>query len=178
MSFDILMGNKLYLEPLMDKTYTLLENWLSDSNIIKFLDSSECCLPIEKIKKLYPVDDKKNKLFTIIEKNHCQSVGICGLQKIDWTKKNAFLRIIIGDQNFWDGKTALESEKLLLNFAFKDLKLNKVYSIINIKNIGQSKLVERLGMQKDGILRNHFIQSGEYVDANLYSILSNEFKLN
>ena len=39
-------------------------------------------------------------------------------------------------------------------------------------------LVERLGMQKDGILRNHFIQNGEYVDANLYSILSNEFKEN
>jgi RimJ/RimL family protein N-acetyltransferase len=176
MVFDILMGNKLYLDPMKDQTYTLLANWLSDSNIIKFLDSSECCLPIEKIKKLYPIDDKKNKLFTIIEKNHDQSVGICGLQKIDWTKKNAFLRIIIGDPNFWDGKTALESEKLLLNFAFKDLKLNKIYSIINIKNIGQSMLVERLGMQKDGILRNHFIQNGEYVDANLYSILSNEFK--
>ena len=39
-------------------------------------------------------------------------------------------------------------------------------------------LVERLGMQKDGILRNHFIQNDEYVDANLYSILSNEFKEN
>ena len=58
------------------------------------------------------------------------------------------------------------------------MKLNKVYSIINIKNLGQSMLVERLGMQKDGILRNHFIQNGEYVDANLYSILSNEFKEN
>jgi RimJ/RimL family protein N-acetyltransferase len=176
MVFDILMGNKLYLDPMKDQTYTLLANWLSDSNIIKFLDSSECCLPIEKIKKLYPIDDKKNKLFTIIEKNHDQSVGICGLQKIDWNKKNAFLRIIIGNQNFWDGTTALESEKLLLKFAFSELKLNKVYSIINVKNVGQSMLLDRLGMQKDGIIRNHFIQNGEYVDANLYSILSNEFK--
>ena len=175
---DILMGNKLYLEPMEEKTYPLLVNWLSDSNIIKFLDSSECNLSLEQIKEIYSIDDQKNKLFTIVEKNLDQSVGICGLQKIDWNKKNAFLRIIIGNQNFWDGKTALESEKLLLKFAFNELKLNKVYSIINIKNLGQSMLVERLGMQKDGILRNHFIQNGEYVDANLYSILSNEFKEN
>lgn len=176
MVLNILMGNKLYLEPMKNKTYPLLVNWLSDLNIIKFLDSSECFLSLKKIKTLYSINDEKNKLFTIIEKNHDQSIGICGLQKIDWNKKNAFLRIIIGNQNFWDGKTALESEKLLLKFAFSELKLNKVYSIINVKNIGQSMLVERLGMQKDGILRNYFIQNGEYVNANLYSILSNEFK--
>jgi RimJ/RimL family protein N-acetyltransferase len=178
MVLDILMGNKLYLEPMKDETYSLLVNWLSDSNIIKFLDSSECCLSLEKIKGLYSIDDKKNKLFTIVEKNQDQSIGICGLQKIDWNKKNAFLRIIIGNQNFWDGTTALESEKLLLKFAFSELKLNKVYSIINVKNVGQSMLVERLGMKKDGISRNHFIQNGKYVDANLYSILLNEFKDN
>jgi [ribosomal protein S5]-alanine N-acetyltransferase len=173
---DILMGNKLYLEPMEEKTYPLLVNWLSDSNIIKFLDSSECNLSLEQIKEIYSIDDQKNKLFTIVEKNLDQSVGICGLQKIDWNKKNAFLRIIIGNTNFWDGKTALESEKLLLKFAFTVLELNKVYSIINVNNVGQSMLVQRLGMQKDGISRNHYIQHGKYVDANLYSILSNEFK--
>jgi ribosomal-protein-alanine N-acetyltransferase len=173
---DILMGNKLYLEPMKEKTYPLLVNWLSDSNIIKFLDSSECYLSLEQIKEIYSIDDQKNKLFTIVEKNLDQSIGICGLQKIDWNKKNAFLRIIIGNTNFWDGKTALESEKLLLKFAFNVLELNKVYSIINVNNVGQSMLVQRLGMQKDGISRNHYIQNGKYVDANLYSILSNEFK--
>ena len=178
MAINILMGNKLYLEPIKEKTYLLLENWLSDSNIIKFLDSSECYLSLEKIKQIYSISDPKNKLFTIVEKNLDQSIGICGLQKIDYNKKNAFLRIIIGDKNFWDGKTALESEKLLLKFAFNELKLNKIYSIINVNNIGQSMLVERLGMKKDGISRNHFIQNGKYVDANLYSILSNEFKDN
>jgi hypothetical protein len=46
MAINILMGNKLYLEPIKEKTYSLLENWLSDSNIIKFLDSSECYLSL------------------------------------------------------------------------------------------------------------------------------------
>jgi RimJ/RimL family protein N-acetyltransferase len=176
MKIDTLMGKNLYLEPMKEKTYSFLVNWLSDSNIIKFLDDSECHLTLEEVKKIYPIDNiDKNILFTIIEKNSNQIIGICGLQKIDIDKKNAFLRIIIGNVNFWDGKTALESEKLLLKFAFSELKLNKVYSVINEKNTGQAMLVERLGMKKDGISRNHFIQNGKYFDANLYSILSKEF---
>ena len=86
------------------------------------------------------------------------------------------MRIIIGDKKYWNGITALESEKILLKFAFNKLKLNKVYSIINVNNKGQILLIERLGMKKDGILRNHFIQNGKYIDASLYSILSSEFK--
>jgi RimJ/RimL family protein N-acetyltransferase len=76
---DLLMGNKLYLEPMKEKTYPLLVNWLSDSNIIKFLDSSECYLSLEQIKEIYSINDQKNKLFTIVEKNLDQSIGICGL---------------------------------------------------------------------------------------------------
>ena len=37
-------------------------------------------------------------------------------------------------------------------------------------------LVERLGMKKDGISKNHFTQNGKYVDANLYSILLSDYK--
>ena len=83
MELDILMGNKLYLEPMKVQTYQHLVNWLFDSNITKYLDSSECRLSLEKIKILYSINDEKNKLFTIIEKNQNQSIGICGLQKID-----------------------------------------------------------------------------------------------
>ena len=116
-------------------------------------------------------------MFVMVSKNTNEEVGICGLQKIDWHKKNAFLRIIIGNKKYWDGKTALEAEKLLFDFAFNELHLNKIYSLIHMNNLGQCKLVERLGMQKDGIIREHFLQNQKYIDAFLYSILSREYKI-
>lgn len=178
MEKNIIMGKNLCFEPMKEKIYPFLINWLNDPDIIKFLDDFECKLTLKKIKEIYPLHniDTKNMLFTIIEKKTKQPIGICGLQKIDNNKKNAFLRIIIGDKKYWNGITALESEKFLLKFAFNKLKLNKVYSIINVNNKGQIQIIERLGMKKDGISRNHFIQNGKYIDASLYSILSSEFK--
>ena len=87
---DILMGNKLYLDPMKDQTYPLLVNWLSDSNIIKYLDSSECRLSLEKIKILYSINDEKNKLFTIIKKIKINQLEYVDYKKLIGIKKMHF----------------------------------------------------------------------------------------
>ena len=176
MELENIMGKNLDLIPLEQKIYPLLEKWLSDSNIVKFLDDSECNLDINELQEIYPVSNKKNSiLFSIMDKKSNNYVGLCGFQKIDYVQKNAFLRIIIGNKNFWDGKTALESEQLLLKFAFNKLEFDYIYSIINSKNIGQIMLVERLGMKKENILPNHITKNGISIDAYKYVILANDF---
>lgn len=176
MDSQIIVGKNLTLVPMDQKIYSLLEMWLSDSDIIQFLDDSECNLNFHELQKVYPVNNTKTSiLFSIVDKKSNDPVGICGFQKIDNTKKNAFLRIIIGNKNFWDGKTALESEKLLLKFAFNELKFDYIYSIINRKNIGQIMLVERLGMKKDCLLSNHISKNGKFFDAYKYLLFANDF---
>jgi len=176
MDLTKITGKNLDLVPLEQKIYPLLEKWLSDSDIVKFLDDSEYNLDINELQEVYPINNKKNSiLFSIVDKKSNSYVGICGFQKIDYVQKNAFLRIIIGNKNFWDGKTALESEKLLLEFAFNKLKFDFIYSIINPKNIGQIMLVERLGMKKDGILLNYITKNGESVDAYKYVVFPSDF---
>jgi len=176
MDLTSLIGKNIDLVPLEQKIYPLLQEWLSDSDIIKFLDDSECNLNINQLEQTYPINDQKNAiLFSIVDKKSKSFVGICGFQKIDFIQKNGFLRIIIGNKNFWDGKTALESEKLLLKFAFSKLEFAYVYSIINPKNIGQIMLVERLGMKKDKVLPNFITNNSKSIDAYKYIIFANNF---
>lgn len=177
MKLSVLKGSIISLKTMKEDILPKLQNWLLDSEINKFLDDSECNLSIDELKKIFPFenDKKNNVLFTIIYNNDNLAIGICGLQKIDYNRKDAYLRIIIGNRKFWDGRTALESEKLLLKFAFQELKLNKVYSIINVKNLGQCNLVEILGMKKDGVLRDYIVQNRNFYDAFLYSVLEKEF---
>lgn len=176
---ETLYGKNLDLVPIDQKIYSFLKNWLDDSNISKFLGDNECNLDLNKLEMIYPLNQNNENsiLFSIIEKKLKNPIGICGFQKIDWKKKNAFLRIIIGNKSFWDGKTALESETLLLEYAFNSLKLNEVYSIINTKNVGQVMLVERLGMKKSELLSDYLVKDGNFVDAYKYQIFANEFKI-
>lgn len=176
---ETLHGKNLDLIPIDQTIFPLLKNWLDNSDISKFLSDNECNLDLNKLEKIYPLNENNENsiLFSIIEKKLKNPIGICGFQKINWEKKNAFLRIIIGNKNYWDGKTALESEILLLKFAFDSLKLNEVYSIINTKNVGQVMLVERLGMKKSDLLSDYLVKDGNFVDAYKYQIFANEFKI-
>jgi len=176
--YETLFGKNLDLVPMDQKIYPLLKNWLDDPDISKFLDDNECNLDLDNLEMIYPLNQNNENsiLFSIIEKKSKNPIGICGFQNIDWKKNNALLRIIIGNKSFWDGKTALESETLLLKFAFSSLNLNEVYGIINTKNVGQIMLVERLGMKKSELLSNYLIKDGNYVDAYKYEIFANEFK--
>lgn len=172
----MIVGSNIVLKKATTNILPKIKDWLSDPDITKFLDDEEKETSLQKIKQtIFDNKDKHSVMFALIAKNTNQMIGICGLQKIDRYKKNAFLRIIIGEKKYWDGKTALEAEKLLFEYAFNKLHLNKVYSIIHVNNLGQCKLVERLGMRKDGLIRDHFIQNGKYADAFLYSILSKEY---
>lgn len=176
MKIEIISGTNLNLVPMEQKIYPFLKNWLYDPDISKFLDDSECNLDLVQLEEVYPINEN-SILFSIITKKLSELIGICGLQRIDQKEKNAFLRIIIGNKAFWDGKTALESEKLLINFGFNTLKLDYIYSIINPQNIGQIMLVERLGMKKDSILTNYFMKNKKSIDAYKYKIFADEFKI-
>ena len=100
MKLSVLKGSIISLKTMKADILPKLKNWLLDSEINKFLDDSECNLSIDELKKIFPFenDKKNNVLFTIIYNNDNLAIGICGLQKIDYNRKDAYLRIIIGNR--------------------------------------------------------------------------------
>ena len=50
MEKNVIMGKNLCFEPMKEKIYPFLINWLNDPDIIKFLDDFECKLTLKKIK--------------------------------------------------------------------------------------------------------------------------------
>ena len=50
MEKNVIMGENLCFEPMKEKIYPFLINWLNDPDIIKFLDDFECKLTLKKIK--------------------------------------------------------------------------------------------------------------------------------
>ena len=89
---------------------------------------------------------------------------------IDNNKKNAFLRIIIGDKKYWNGITALESEKFLLKFAFNKLKLRRLTIPAFVENEGSNGLAKKLGFKYEGTSRKccRAKSTGKIHDENFY----------
>ncbi|MCT4565741.1 MAG: GNAT family N-acetyltransferase [Maledivibacter sp.] len=78
--------------------------------------------------------------------------------------------------NYWRMGYATELAEGLLHFGFKELKLHRIHATCDIKNIGSAKVLEKIGMKREGHLREHIWISDRWRDSYLYSILDREQK--
>jgi RimJ/RimL family protein N-acetyltransferase len=71
---------------------------------------------------------------------------------------------------------ATEALKSILNYLFSELNKHRIIASIDPDNIDSIRLVERLGLRKEG----HFVQSlffkGEWADELIYAMLKREWR--
>lgn len=77
---------------------------------------------------------------------------------------------------YWGQGYCTEAGKLVLSYAFNELKLNRVYAQFMHDNPASGRVMAKLGMKPEGILRQHQIKWGEFKDMHFYGILAAEFK--
>jgi len=64
----------------------------------------------------------------------------------------------------------------VLLFGFKEMKLNRIQAITFPENLGSVRVLEKLGFQKEGTLREWGYFKGRYQDVYCYSLLRREWK--
>ena len=85
------------------------------------------------------------------------------------------MNIFIYDPNYRGKGIGSEASKLILDFAFKRLNLNKVYLQTSERFEGAINMYKKIGFIKDGILRQHYYSNGRYEDKIIFSILKEEY---
>ena len=71
---------------------------------------------------------------------------------------------------------ATEAKQNVLNFAFKNLKINKVISGVFVKNKANHKVNKKIGFRKEGLFKEYMYKNNQFHDVIFYSILKSEFR--
>lgn len=111
--------------------------------------------------------------FAITDKKTGEVLGAISLSN-NKSFEHGELAYWIGEP-YWGKGYATEASKALLQFAFKEIKLNKVFARYFSSNIASGKVMEKIGMKQEGILKEHIIKEGKYTDLVYYGILEKEF---
>lgn len=83
----------------------------------------------------------------------------------------------IGNVGYWVRKKALnqgvasEAIKLIVEFGFNSLDLNRLEIIMVTNNRASRKVAEKVGAQYDGVLEKRLIVHGTAMDACMYSLV-------
>jgi RimJ/RimL family protein N-acetyltransferase len=71
---------------------------------------------------------------------------------------------------------ATEAVRVALDFGFDVLGLERIEADVDPRNLPSCRLAERLGFQREGLLRNRWRVGGEFADSVLYGLLRNEYR--
>lgn len=76
---------------------------------------------------------------------------------------------------WWGKGYAFEASNALINYGFKNFNIQRIEATCALQNLQSSKLMEKLGMQREGILRQYFTKNNTTYDGYIYSILRSEW---
>jgi RimJ/RimL family protein N-acetyltransferase len=98
-------------------------------------------------------------------------IGVAGLHKCDWKRRMFMVGFWVRTSETAKGY-ATEAGNALIRYAFDALSATKVYSFHAAGNVGSQRVIEKLGFQHEGVLRNQgLLGNGAPVDEIHYGLL-------
>lgn len=106
--------------------------------------------------------------------NDSTLIGFGGLTQIDKQIKKAEFYIFINPKQHGKG-FGTRAVRKILNYAFCDLRLNRIWLITDFQNLIARKMYEKCGFLLEGILRQDDLRNNNLIDRCRYAILKSDF---
>ena len=100
-------------------------------------------------------------------------IGSVGLRDIDPEHLQAELGFWIGLE-WWGQGYAREAAAAVIQFGFESLGLNRIYAHHMVRNPAAGHVLQAVGMQREGLLRQRVRKWGVYEDVVVYAILRDD----
>lgn len=113
-------------------------------------------------------------IFALHQQADGRLVGCASLREIDAEHLQAELGYWIG-RPYWNQGFATEAGRAVVELGFERLGLNRIYAHHMARNRASGRVLERIGMRCEGILRQRVRKWGRFEDVMLYAILRQEW---
>jgi ribosomal-protein-alanine N-acetyltransferase len=116
-----------------------------------------------------------NATFAIVENAAARLVGAISLM-INAENRRAELGYWIALPS-WNRGFATEASKRLIDFGFEVLHLHRIESRHFLRNPGSGRVMQKVGMQHEGVERDWAIKWDRFESVAVYSILEPEWRV-
>ncbi|MBV9271889.1 MAG: GNAT family N-acetyltransferase [Candidatus Eremiobacteraeota bacterium] len=104
-----------------------------------------------------------------------KAIGSVRLWTISEDKRTAEIGYTF-NRRYWNKGYATEAASALLIAAFRDLDMHRVVANCDTRNTASWRVMERIGMRREGCFLRERAQKGEWRDTYSYAILADEWR--
>lgn len=163
------------LRKLKKKDAPLMLEWMQDKEINSCFRFNAQSMTIEKVYSfIEKAQDISMDMHLAIINEEDEYLGTISLKEIDLINHIAEYAISMRKCAIGNGIARIATEKLL-DKAFNEIRLNKVYLNVLSDNIRAIKFYEKLGFRFEGEFKDHLFIKGQYKSIKWYSIFKDDF---
>jgi ribosomal-protein-alanine N-acetyltransferase len=113
----------------------------------------------------------------IVEKENEMVIGRVNLFGFDPDNESGEMGFVISRAH-WNKGISTEAASKVLDYSFRVIKLKRVIARCNEENIGSERVLQKVGMKYEGLLREHLKINGKLINQKQYAIAKQSFELN
>ncbi len=107
-------------------------------------------------------------------KDSGKMIGTCGFTNINSENMRAEIGYVINPKYHGFGY-ATEAAMLVVRFAFEQLDIHRLEAKFIVGNDASENVMRKLGMKKEGIMREYMFIKGDFRDICMYSMLAEDY---
>ncbi len=170
---------RLILRPLRKSDARDLFSWCSDPEVAACVlwephqSLSETRSYIRYIRRLYR--EGLPSSWGIVDRETQRVIGTIGMMFYSPENRSCEIGYSLS-RSFWGRGLMTEAVSALIRLLFHRLNLNRIEAQHDVRNPRSGRVLEKCGMQREGILRSRIINKGEAVDVMLWSVLRSDLQ--
>lgn len=169
---------RLLLRPLSMLDLEFVFRHFSDPEVNRYLLDEEPVTTREQAQSIidfYSLPGRKSyNRWVIVRKTGARPIGTCGYHQWQVLHHRAEIGYDL-EKASWKQGIMTEALRAMLSYGFEQMGLNRVEALVYIENEASIRVLERLGFQKEGLLRQYFRRGDTYYAHWLLSLLKAEW---
>ncbi|MDX5418555.1 MAG: GNAT family N-acetyltransferase [Hymenobacteraceae bacterium] len=174
----VLETERLYLSELNPAIYNHLFTVCSDEEIMAYLgmkNTEELAEEKDKLSKGLTTYFHSFKNFRILDKKTDTVLGRCGFHTWIISHRRAEIGYHLLHDTYKQKGYMTEALGPILAYGFEEMGLRRIEALAADYNTPSIKLLQRFGLQLEGVIREHYVVNGVNEDSVLYSIIRPDY---
>lgn len=172
----MILGEKAYLRLMEERDVPYKVEWLNNPDVRNTLNFEYPISEVGTKKWLNNVSGNPNRRdFFVFDKESHEPIGFGGLINIDYKNSKAESYMAIGNLKFHGKGYGYDIRKIILNYGFGELNLNKIYAYVWEKNSAMINLNKKAGFEVEGLLRDDILSHGQLRNRYIMGVLKEDY---
>ena len=165
-------GEVVELCPVETEDVPFVQRVVTDPRVRKGIAASE---PMNRVQEREWVeslgDDDGASLLVCVEGDPVGTIGLKPPNEVWGTAEVGYMI----DPAQWGNGYATDALRETCGYAFEERRLDKVYATAYATNPASCRVLETVGFEREGVLRDEGFVEGERVDVHRYGLLADEW---